>query len=242
MQVVLVLKERPRLAHMDLLRRLRRRLASLSGLLVNINPRRTNVIFGRRFETLWGTDKLSASFMGLNLALPPASFFQVNTEQAERLFGRALDFIGNRPGKLADIYCGTGVTALLAAERADRVVGIDSDDAAIRAASANARLNGATNTEFMAGRAEALLPRLVAQGLKPDCIVLDPPRAGCAKEVLEAICSSGCERIAYISCNPGTLARDLKLLLARGYRLARLECFDMFPQTVHVEVLAGLER
>ena len=143
---------------------------------------------------------------------------------------------------LVDAYCGTGIAGLFAAKRAERVIGIDTDGAAIRSAALNARINGITNAEFLQGRAEILLPRLVDRGLRPDCVLVDPPRAGCGKDLLEAVCSSGCSRIVYISCNPGTLARDLKLLLGKGYRLVRLECFDMFPQTVHVETLACLER
>lgn len=240
--LTLVVRQLRRLPHQDLLRRLRRRLPELVGLVLSENPARTNVIFGKRLHTLWGRGQLREKFMGLELELAPASFFQVNSAQARVLFERVLDFLDSPDGPVVDAYCGAGLLGLLMGQRGISVLGIDSDAAAIASARRAAVENGVAGVEFRRGRVETVLPRLVEQGLRPAALVLDPPRRGCDRRVISAICSAAVPRLAYISCHPGTLARDLRLLLDGGFRLVHLEAVDMFPQTAHLEVLAGLER
>lgn len=240
--VTLVVRQPRRLPYHDLLRRLRRNLPGLVGLQLNFNPGRGNAIFGRTFELLWGRDRVREKLDGLKLHLQAHTFFQVNSAQARVLFGRVVDFLAGGRGPVIDAYCGAGALSLLLARELGEVLGVDNEPSAIAAARRAAAENAVADAEFLCGRAERELPRLVAQGRRPRAVVVDPPRRGCQPEVLEAIIASPAERLAYISCHPGTLARDLRLLLGRGFRLTRLEVVDMFPHTAHLEVLAGLER
>lgn len=226
----------------DLLHRLRREVPQLAGVVLNINPARTNVILGKRNRTLWGRDYLEEMFMSLKLKLSVGSFFQVNTAQARVLFDKVRGFIGKPQGPVVDAYCGVGVLATLLSKEGHPTVGIDSAAPAIEDARTIAADNRVETAAFHLGRAEKLLPHLVKSGLNPRAVILDPPRKGCAPEVIDAVAQSAAERIAYISCHPGTLSRDLKRFLQLGYRLDTIEGVDMFPQTSHLEVFAGLVR
>ncbi len=237
--VVLVGLGDRRLPQGDLVRRLRRELPGVVGVVLNLNPARTNVILGPRNRTLWGRDWVEERFMSLRLKLSVGSFFQVNTAQAEVLFGKVQEFLGAPRGPVVDAYCGVGVLAVQLARRGHRAVGIDSSAAAIRDAGTVAAQNR-VEVAFHRGRTERVLPRLVSGGLRPRTVILDPPRKGCSPEVIEAVAASGASKIACISCHPGTLSRDLKRFFELGYRLESLEAVDMFPQTAHLEVLAGL--
>ncbi len=239
--VTLVVRDDRRQGWRDLLRRLRRRLPGLAGVTLNVNGARTNVIFGKRGRTLWGAGRIAERFMGLDLLLAPQSFFQVNTRQAEKLFGLALDFLADADGSIVDAYCGVGVLALLLACSGHAAVGIESNPAAVRDARRAAEDNGVSRTTFHEGKVEKVLPQLVMEGFSPAAVILDPPRKGCAPEVLEAISSGRVRKVAYISCHPGSLARDLSRLFEAGYVLERLVGVDMFPQTAHLEVFAGLK-
>ncbi|MDR2514390.1 MAG: 23S rRNA (uracil(1939)-C(5))-methyltransferase RlmD [Christensenellaceae bacterium] len=214
-----------------------------AGLCVNINPGPEGEILGERCETLFGEAALQEELLGLRFEISPLSFFQVNPAQAELLYGKALEFAGLRGGETAvDAYCGAGGIALLMARRAKEVLGIESLGAAVRNAAENARRNGIQNARFLQGRCEVLLPKLFREGA-PDLLTLDPPRKGCDPELLSAILAAAPRRIVYVSCNPATLARDLKTLCAAGrYALLRAQAIDMFPRTGHVECVALLER
>jgi 23S rRNA (uracil1939-C5)-methyltransferase len=238
--VVLVGREDRRLPSGDLVRGLRHQLSGIAGVVLNVNPARTNVILGRKSRALWGRAFVHERFMSLELKLSVGSFFQVNTAQARVLFGKVLDFLGAPAGPVVDAYCGVGVLATLLARQGHQTVGIDSAAEAVEDARAVAADNRAQTAVFHRGRAEQILPRLVKSGLGPRAVILDPPRKGCAPEVVEAVAKSGAEKVACISCHPGTLSRDLKRFFDLGYRLHTLEGVDMFPQTSHLEVLAGL--
>ena len=240
--VVIVGRQHRDLPLGDLLRRLRREIPELAGVVLNVNPARTNVILGGKNRVLWGQDYLEEMFMSLKLKLSVGSFFQVNTAQAEVLFSRVRGFLGRPQGPVIDAFCGVGVLATLLSKEGHQTVGIDSAAPAIADARIIAKENRVSGAEFHKGRSEKLLPRLISRGLKPQAVILDPPRKGCAPEVVEAVADSGAEKIAYISCHPGTLSRDLKRFLELGYRLDTIEGVDMFPQTSHLEVLAGLVR
>jgi 23S rRNA (uracil1939-C5)-methyltransferase len=240
--VVLVGRQDRNLPTGDLPRRLRREVPALAGLVLNINPARTNVILGGKNRVLWGQDYIEEMFMSLKLKLSVVSFFQVNTAQAEVLFDKVRAFLGRPKGPVVDAYCGVGVLATLLSKEGHQTVGIDSSAPAIEDARTISSQNRVSNAEFHKGRTEKLLPRLIKSGLKPNAVILDPPRKGCAPEVVEAVAASNAEKIAYISCHPGTLSRDLKRFLELGYRLDTIDGVDMFPQTSHLEVLAGLVR
>jgi 23S rRNA (uracil1939-C5)-methyltransferase len=150
--------------------------------------------------------------------------------------------LGRPRGPVVDAYCGVGVLATLLSKEGHETVGIDSAAPAIEDAKTIALENRVSNAEFHKGRTEKLLPRLISRGLEPKAVILDPPRKGCAPEVIEAVAASGADKIAYISCHPGTLSRDLKRFVELGYSLDTIEGVDMFPQTSHLEVLAGLVR
>jgi len=226
----------------DLVRRLRRSVPDVSGVVLNLNPRRTNVILGKQTRLLWGRPWIEERLQGLRFRLSLGSFFQVHSAQAEVLFARVADFLGEPDGEVVDAYCGVGVLGMVLAQRGHRVVGIEVNRGALEDAREAASRNRLEGIRFQAGRVETVLPGLIEKGLSPSAVVLDPPRKGCAPEVLEAVARSRTPRIAYVSCHPGTLARDLAALLGSGYCLEQLEAVDMFPQTSHLEVLAGLVR
>jgi 23S rRNA (uracil1939-C5)-methyltransferase len=226
----------------DLVRRLRRRVPAVTGLVMNVQPARSNVILGKTSRSVWGRSWIEETLSGVRLKLSVGSFFQVNTAQARNLFSRVVDFTGGPSGTVVDAYCGVGALSLLLVRAGHRVIGIESDAGTVRDARENVVLNAMEGVEFHPGQVERVLPRLVSGGLRPRAVILDPPRKGCAPEVLEAVASAGTPRIGYVSCHPGTLARDLKKLFELGYRVERLEGVDMFPQTAHLEVFAGLVK
>ncbi|HOX45023.1 MAG TPA: 23S rRNA (uracil(1939)-C(5))-methyltransferase RlmD [Myxococcota bacterium] len=243
--VVLVGRHELRCDWRALTRELGARVPGVVGLVLNLQPASSNVILGRRSLPLWGQPHVEESLFGLRFRLSVGSFFQVNTRQAEQLFGRVRAFLGEaaeRGRPVVDAYSGVGVLAQVLAQANLPVVGIEVVPQAVADARASARAQGLGGLEFHEGLVEEVLPRLVARGLRPGAVVLDPPRKGCEPAVLEALARSRVPRVAYVSCHPGTLARDLAELRTLGYRLHTLEAVDMFPQTAHVETFAGLVR
>ncbi|HIS53009.1 MAG TPA: 23S rRNA (uracil(1939)-C(5))-methyltransferase RlmD [Candidatus Onthomonas avicola] len=227
----------------ELVRRLRAGLPKLAGVVLSKNRERTNVVLGRSFRTLWGRDWLEDTLCGLTFRLSVPSFFQVNRRQAEVLYRRALDFAGLTGREtVLDLYCGTGTISLVMAQRARQVIGAEIVPEAIEDAKANARRNGLENARFLCADAGQAAEMLAGQGIRPDVISVDPPRKGLSHEVIEAICQMAPERVVYVSCDPGTLARDLALLDERGYRAERAEVVDLFPGTGHVETVVLLSK
>ena len=213
------------------------------SLILNENRDRTNVILGRKFRTLYGQDTLKDVLCGLTFDLSPAAFFQVNPQQTEVLYQTALDFAQLSSGdRLCDVYCGAGTISLMMARHCHEVLGIEIVPQAIENAKANAARNGITNADFRCGAAEEVLPRLVSEGLRPDVIVIDPPRKGVEPAVIDAISAAGPRRVVYVSCNVATQARDAALLAERGYRLDRVQPVDMFCWTSGVECVALLSK
>lgn len=222
---------------------LREKIPGLVSIVQNINPRRTNVILGDKTRVLWGRDAITDRLGPFIFRVAAPSFFQVNTAQAAVLYETAVAYAGlTGTETVIDAYCGTGTISLFLARRAARVYGVETVAAAVRDARANARLNGVVNVEFIAGDATDVMPRLYEQGVRPQVIVTDPPRAGCTPAVLEAFAAMQPRRIVYVSCNPASLARDLAYLAAKGYRPQEIQPVDMFPQTCHVESVALIER
>ncbi|HJB12717.1 MAG TPA: 23S rRNA (uracil(1939)-C(5))-methyltransferase RlmD [Candidatus Oscillibacter excrementigallinarum] len=213
------------------------------GVLVNSNTKRGNVILGEKYRTLWGQDFLMDTLCGLTFKLSVPSFYQVNHDQAEVLYGRALAYAGLTGAEtVLDLYCGIGTITLCLAKQAGRVIGAEIVPAAIRDAKENAARNHIENAEFFCGDAAEVAAKLEAEGLRPDVITVDPPRKGLAPEVIGSIAAMGPERVVYVSCDPATLGRDVKRFGELGYRAVRACAVDMFPGTRHVETVVLLSR
>lgn len=209
----------------------------------NVQDKKSNVILGKNIELLWGKPTLIASIGKLSFEVSPHSFFQVNKEQAEKLYEKTLEF-ANLSGNetVIDAYCGTGTISLYLAQKAKHVIGVEIVEAAIENAKENAKRNGIKNVEFHAKDVAEYLPKLAQKGQKIDVAVLDPVRAGCDEKVIDAIGKLNPKRIVYVSCNVATQARDIERLKEKGYHLKKIQGVDMFPHTTHVETVALLEK
>lgn len=208
------------------------------GVVLNTNTRRGNVVLGDRYRTVWGRDFLMDCLCGKMFRLSVPSFYQVNREQAEALYGKAVEFAGlTGEETVLDLYCGAGTITLTMAGKAKRVIGAEIVPEAIRDAQENARRNDVTNAEFFCGDAADVAARLESEGLRPDVITVDPPRKGLAPEVVRSAVAMGPRRVVYVSCDPATLARDVKLFTELGYQPRRAAAVDLFPGTRHVETV-----
>lgn len=215
----------------------------VTSIMHNINSEKTNVILGQKTHCLWGEPYIHDKINDLTFAISAQSFYQVNPTQTEKLYEKVLKYAAiDRRDIVIDAYCGIGTISLFLAQQAKKVYGIEVVPEAVSDAKKNATLNGLTNTEFVTGTAESVMPWWTAQGLKPDVIVVDPPRKGCDETLLKAMINMQPERIVYVSCNPATLARDLRILEDGGFETQEVQPIDMFPQTYHVEVVALLTR
>ena len=220
---------------------LRAAVPGLCSVCLSVNSLRTNVILGTDIRVLWGKAAMEDALCGLRFSVSPLSFFQVNPQQTERLYDLALEYAGLTGAEtVVDAYCGAGTISLLLAQKAKKVIGIEIVPEAIQNANENAARNGIANAEFHVGATEELLPKLVENGLRPDVIVLDPPRKGCDPAVLQAIIAAAPKRVVYVSCGAPTLARDAKLLTEGGYAAERVQCVDMFCWTGAVETVMSL--
>lgn len=213
------------------------------SLWLNENRADTNVILSEKYHLIYGKETLTDTLCGLKFELSPASFFQVNPQQTEKLYGTAVDFAALKPSDLlCDVYCGAGTITLTMARHCREAVGIEIVPAAVENAKQNAISNGVGNVSFRAGKAEELLPRMVADGLRPDVIVVDPPRKGLDPAVIHAMVQAGPDRLVYVSCNPATLARDAGLLREERYLVRRVQPVDMFCWTSGVETVCLLSK
>lgn len=216
---------------------------NVCSLIVNVNKKQTNVILGDSYHTVYGEDHISDQISGLDFDLSPASFFQVNREQAEKIYSLAISFSGtDKNSTVYDVYCGTGTISLLAARSCKKVIGIEYVEQAVINARKNAVRNHLTNTEFFAGKAEDLLPYIIEHRDAPDIMIVDPPRKGLDPSVIQTMCGTGVSDIIYVSCNPATLARDTVLIQSYGYSLTRIQSVDMFCWTSDVETVAKFSR
>jgi 23S rRNA (uracil1939-C5)-methyltransferase len=216
------------------------RYEGLVGVSVNINSDRGNAIFGKETHCIAGQSYLREEFAGLEFQIQPNTFFQVFTEQAEALLGEIITELNLQGTEiLVDAYCGIGTLTLPLAKQVGRAIGLEVQPEAVAQAQANAEINGITNATFQTGTVEVLLGELDVQ---PDIVLLDPPRKGCDRLVMDMLLTLLPARIVYVSCNPATLARDLKILSEGGYQLTRAQPADFFPQTAHVECVAFLSH
>ena len=240
----------------DLIARLQQ-VEGMTSISVNSNTRRDNVIMGNVTKTLWGSDYITDAIGGVQFQIQPRSFYQVNPVQTEKLYGKALEY-ANLTGQetVWDLYCGIGTISLFLAQKAKTVYGVEIVPEAIEDAKRNAALNGMDNAHFYVGKAEEVLPEYYEQGsihgekiaaadekLKaPDVIVVDPPRKGCDEKCLSTMVQMAPKRIVYVSCDPATLARDLKFLCAEGYELQEVTPVDQFGHSLHIENAVLLTR
>ena len=202
------------------------------------------MILGRKIKLLWGREYIEDKIGELVFRISPLSFYQVNPNQTEKLYGKALEYAGLTGRETVwDLYCGTGTISLFLAQQAGKVFGVEIVPDAIRDAKENAARNHISNAEFYVGKAEEVLPqKYEEEGVTADVIVVDPPRKGCDPSVLSTIARIRPQRIVYVSCDPATLARDLKYLCGEGYRLERACPVDMFGMSGHVETVVLMSR
>ena len=218
-------------------------IPGMTSIAMNVNTRKGNAIMGDTTKTLWGKDSIEDILCGLRFRISPRSFYQVNREQAEILYEKAIA-CAELTGKetVLDLYCGTGTITLCLAQKAGKVIGVEVIDAAIQDAKENARRNGIENAEFFCADAGEAAKKLCEEGNKPHVIVVDPPRKGLSADVIEAIAAMRPEKVVYVSCDPATLGRDVKLLCEKGYKLTHAEAVDLFPRCSHVESVVCLSR
>ncbi len=227
------------------------KIPGMTSISININREKTNVILGREVKVLWGQEYITDSIGSVSYQISPLSFYQVNPVQTKKLYEKALEFADLKGNETVwDVYCGIGTISLFLAQKAKQVYGVEIVSAAIEDARRNARLNQIENAEFFVGKAEEVLPGFYeeysrthpGENARADVIVVDPPRKGCEESVLDTMVKMQPERIVYVSCDSATLARDLRILCDKGYRIDRCVGCDMFPQTVHVESIVLLSH
>ena len=240
--VVICAAKKPPAAE-KLVKTLRRVSDRITGIILNINTKKDLHEITDENETLWGVDTITDTICGTKFIVSPQSFFQVNPIQTEKLYERVLSYaLADAPKTILDIYCGIGTISLCAAKRAERVIGVEIVERAVRDARRNAEINNIKNAEFYAAAAADIVPKLIGDGIKPDAVILDPPRGGSDEKTLGAAVKAAPDKIVYVSCNPATLARDAKYIADNGYQIAHSCAADMFPYTNHVETVCLLSK
>ena len=210
---------------------------------ININKEQTNVILGKSIRTVYGKDYITDKLCGMDFDISPMSFFQVNRQGAEVLYGIAGDFADlSDSDTLIDLYCGTGTIGLSLAKKAGKLIGIEIIPQAVENAKVSATKAGITNAEFICGDAGTAAAELAERELKADVVILDPPRKGCDEQTIASVCQMEPKRIVMVSCNSSTMARDVKRFQELGYELTKIKAVDMFPRTAHVESVVLMSR
>ena len=219
-------------------------IPGMTSISLNINKKRNNVILGDKVKTIWGKEYITDKIGDISYEISPLSFFQVNPHQTWKLYSKALEYADLHGEETVwDLYCGIGTISLFLAQKAKFVRGVEIVPAAIEDARRNAHLNEIDNVEFFVGKAEEVLPREYEKnGVYADVIVVDPPRKGCERSVLDTMVQMEPERIVYVSCDSATLARDVKYLRENGYEIRKVKATDMFPMSVHVETVVLLSQ
>ena len=222
---------------------LKENVPTLKSVVININREKSNVILGKKSVTVWGDDNITDVLLGKKFVISPNSFYQVNHNQCEKLYAKACEYADLKGDEtLLDLYCGVGTIGLTMADKVKKLIGIEIIPQAIQNAKINADINGITNARFICADAPKGAEILKKDGIKPDVVIVDPPRKGCDSSLFETIYEMNPKRIVYVSCDSSTLARDLNILQTKGYITKRLCAVDMFPRTPHVESVALIER
>ena len=218
------------------------RLPHVKSIVQNVNMKKTNVILGETTNVLWGSEVIYDFIGNVKFAISAKSFYQVNPDQTKVLYEKALEYAGlTGEETVIDAYCGIGTISLFLAQRAKKVVGVEIVSDAIEDARRNAELNDIKNVEFTAGSAETVISNWYNEGNTADVLLVDPPRKGCDEALLQTILEMKPKKVVYVSCNPGTLARDLRILEDGGYKTVEIQPVDMFPMTTHVEVVTKFQ-
>ncbi|HHU84798.1 MAG TPA: 23S rRNA (uracil(1939)-C(5))-methyltransferase RlmD [Clostridiales bacterium] len=216
---------------------------NIKTVVLNINTEDTNVILGDICKNIYGDGYITDILCGKKIILSPLSFYQVNHEAAEKLYAKAGEYAALTGNEIVlDLYCGTGTIGLSLAEKCKRLMGVEIIPEAVKDARKNAELNNITNADFVCADAALITQKLIDEGIKPDVIIVDPPRKGLDAEVIDSIVTLAPKRLVYVSCDPATLARDLKILTDKGYEIKDSTPIDMFPRTVHVETVVLMSR
>ena len=218
-------------------------MKGFATLVLSVNTKACNAVLGNEFITLYGPGYIEDTLCGLNFRLSPRSFYQVNHDQAQRLYEAAISQAEiTKEDTVFDLYCGVGTITLAMAKHAGKVIGVEVIPQAVEDARDNAKRNGIENTEFFCGDAGEAALALEAKGIRADVAVVDPPRKGLNADTIEALSRMAPRRIVYVSCDPATLARDVALLKERGYVLKNASAADLFPRCAHVESIVCLVR
>lgn len=214
----------------------------ISTIVINVNEKRTTMVLGKRDIVLYGKGYIEDELCGVRFRLSPQSFYQINPEQTEILYAKAME-LAQLSGRetVIDAYCGIGTIGLVAADRAAKVIGVELNPEAVRDARENAKRNRVTNASFICEDAGRWMVKMAESGEKADVVFMDPPRSGSDEAFLSSVCRLAPEKLVYISCGPDTLARDLKYLTGHGYRVKKIQPVDMFPMTSHVECVIMMQ-
>lgn len=219
------------------------KIKGITSVMLNINTKDTNVILGEKTQVLYGKDYIYDTLDGIKFKISHNSFFQVNPAMTVKLYKKAVELLGDVEDKTVfDLYCGIGTISSFVAKKAKKVIGIEYVPEAVEDAKENAKINNLSNTEFYAGDAAQVFDILYKEGYSADAAVIDPPRKGCDVHLIETLLKMNPEKIIYVSCNPATLARDLKIFCEKGYVPSEVYPFDCFAQTGHVECVVRLCR
>ena len=216
---------------------------SLKSVQININKKDTNVILGEKCIVLYGQSYITDILCGVRVRISPLSFYQVNRDMAELLYQKAAEYAKPQNKNILDLYCGAGTIGLSMAEKANTIIGVEIVPQAVEDAKINAEQNGMKNARFICADAALAAEKLAQEGTKTDVVIVDPPRKGCSEELIKTIANGFTpERVVYVSCDPATLARDIKIFGDMGYELREYTPADLFPRTSHVETVALLYR
>lgn len=215
----------------------------ITTVVLNINPKDTNLVLGEREEVLYGNGYIEDTLCGCVFRISPKSFYQINPVQTEKLYNKAMEFAQlDKDTTVIDVYCGIGTIGLVAAKTAGNVVGVELNPDAVKDAISNCKRNGMKNARFYCDDAGEFMQALAENGESADVVFMDPPRSGSSRKFIESLAAMGPKRVVYISCNPETLARDLVLLTKKGYEVRKIQPVDMFPHTNHIECVVELCR
>ncbi|MDO4814746.1 MAG: 23S rRNA (uracil(1939)-C(5))-methyltransferase RlmD [Gemella sp.] len=215
----------------------------IKSVMLNINSKRTNVIFGDESHVLYGKDYISDDLDGIKFNISLRSFYQVNPKQTKTLYQKAIELADLKENDtIIDAYCGIGTISLFAARKVKQVYGIEIVETAVENAKENAKNNGLNNAEFLLGKSEDKIKELIDRNVKIDAVIVDPPRKGCEESFLQDLAAMEISKVVYVSCNPASLARDIKIMQELGYKADKVQPVDMFPQTSHVECVVLMTK
>lgn len=242
--MVILVTTRPKVFRMDqLIEQLIKQFPAIKSIMQNINDQNTNAIFGKEWRTLYGQDYITDQMLGNSFQISGPAFYQVNTEMAEKLYQTAIDFAELKEEDVViDAYSGIGTIGLSVAKHVKEVYGVELIPEAVEDSQKNASINGITNAHYVCDTAENAMKNWLKEDIQPTVILVDPPRKGLTESFIKASAQTGADRIAYISCNVATMARDIKLYQELGYELKKVQPVDLFPQTHHVECVALLVK